>query len=810
MALLTYTPDDILKLRPEKMEAKLLENMFKPLHDAGLWLLGATRSSELSEDGSISDSHLRKPLDSQDGPLMKSKNLFHGGRMRQSSGDSSQSYMHSHQHAHVNPQTQPPLHANTHEFRAPPTLAAQKEEGFQRFYKAVVSPTHVRVTAGGRIVPNTKPPASPTPKFAREKEINLDGQAQGRPSTGVPHNPFYPSFPSSTFAPHPLFGFPAPGMMALPFPSPYGLGVPGAMPGPIPGIMPKAKASTSSSSDQNDQQSPNGMSSAACDSTANEQPDAFRYMPQNRWMNPWGGQFSYGVPGMMPGAGYVPSPFMGAAMSPPGFYGMPGMAAAQQSTTTSRQRSGTMSAFTSDSSVLASSALKAPLNPPVSSIRPSQISKAHLDSLRTNLRRVEDQLKYNMHQIDVPLMEQRAAEIRDAIKGLEEALPSQLEFEELHYPKIETRSKIKSTASAHPSSAPLSRKESRRIRSDSHKQPLAAKGARSFKSNAMRNTSSESESNTNHSNGKLATSSSSSMAPTAPPFKPQNTEHKTSSGGSIEPVIFIDATEASEPVKKASAAPSRPVSSSSRLSTGGSSTVESLKKTVKPYLEGELLPGMDEKNAMKNGFHYRRPLTEEEVRARHLYWGRAPQSALRGLPKFDGKDFYFASPPKIRHAARSGTSTSRVWGRRSSREEDYGKKVATTSESTMAGSEVSLDASASHQSESVTLIGSCSTSHHEKSDDSTLEVKRQPLSSKTADEKTSPKMTVNWTTNGDVLASSAQALTAQKSASPAMPSDATIATEKSPEPKQATPAGARDKLRRGIENLPPSGLVPHF
>lgn len=42
---------------------------------------------------------------------------------------------------------------------APLAVDAQKAESFQRFYRAVVSPSHVRVTAGGRIVPNyNKPP----------------------------------------------------------------------------------------------------------------------------------------------------------------------------------------------------------------------------------------------------------------------------------------------------------------------------------------------------------------------------------------------------------------------------------------------------------------------------------------------------------------------------------------------------------------------------------------------------------------------------------------------------------------------------
>lgn len=43
-------------------------------------------------------------------------------------------------------------------YSAPSGFAAQQSENFQRFYRAVVSPTHVRVTAGGRIVPNTRTP----------------------------------------------------------------------------------------------------------------------------------------------------------------------------------------------------------------------------------------------------------------------------------------------------------------------------------------------------------------------------------------------------------------------------------------------------------------------------------------------------------------------------------------------------------------------------------------------------------------------------------------------------------------------------
>lgn len=52
---------------------------------------------------------------------------------------------------------------------APLEIDAQRAENFQRFYRAVVSPSHVRVTAGGRIVPNyPRPPPVYNPN---EKQV---------------------------------------------------------------------------------------------------------------------------------------------------------------------------------------------------------------------------------------------------------------------------------------------------------------------------------------------------------------------------------------------------------------------------------------------------------------------------------------------------------------------------------------------------------------------------------------------------------------------------------------------------------------
>ena len=76
----------------------------------------------------------------------------------------------------------------------------------------------------------------------------------------------------------------------------------------------------------------------------------------------------------------------------------------------------------------------------------------------------------------------------------------------------------------------------------------------------------------------------------------------------------------------------------------------------KPYLIGTLPSGMHLGEGSE--FLYSRPLTQDEVRARHLYWGDAPRSVLKGsgLPKFDGKDFYPPSPVKgmARLATKSG------------------------------------------------------------------------------------------------------------------------------------------------------------
>lgn len=72
---------------------------------------------------------------------------------------------------------------------------------------------------------------------------------------------------------------------------------------------------------------------------------------------------------------------------------------------------------------------------PISSIRPSEITKKQIESLRSSLRYFEDQLQYNKHQIDEKATEEQAQQIRNQIDHFGKILGSQVSFEATNYPK---------------------------------------------------------------------------------------------------------------------------------------------------------------------------------------------------------------------------------------------------------------------------------------------------------------------------------------------------------------------------------------
>lgn len=81
---------------------------------------------------------------------------------------------------------------------------------------------------------------------------------------------------------------------------------------------------------------------------------------------------------------------------------------------------------------------------------------------------------------------------------------------------------------------------------------------------------------------------------------------------------------------------------------GGHSTFEPFgdDDPALPYLMGFPPPGVTFAKAQPLELLYTRELTAEEKKARELYFGKAPKEASRGLPKYDGRDFYLPSPTK--------------------------------------------------------------------------------------------------------------------------------------------------------------------
>ncbi|RAL67174.1 hypothetical protein DID88_007952 [Monilinia fructigena] len=85
---------------------------------------------------------------------------------------------------------------------APTSVALHQAENFRKFYRAVVSPTHVRVTAGGRIVPNTR--AMAPPLFEPNGDNNATGGSQGSVIPVSTQGPpvFHPALPGPFLPPY--------------------------------------------------------------------------------------------------------------------------------------------------------------------------------------------------------------------------------------------------------------------------------------------------------------------------------------------------------------------------------------------------------------------------------------------------------------------------------------------------------------------------------------------------------------------------------------------------------------------------------
>ena len=561
---------------------------------------------------------------------------------------------------------------------APTGLEAQKIKGFQRFYQAVVSPTHVRVTAGGRIVPNNRA-SSPTTKNTKEKPAMNDLYSPFQRSS--PDHTGFP-FPPGAYGSYPMYpGFPpgvSPGGMhtshpyMMPWPMP--MGMPGIAPGfsmPFPpGVQMPHQYPAFAPKDTS--RSKKWSESGAADNVKFAQAHGAEPIDPSR------GNF-YGGPMMVPPGGHF---FPYQMAPPPGFpgapYGMPVMAPPPMNFDTHVRPTTSKTTNSAEnenprSNVKGFSAFSPPTHPPVSSIRPSEITRRHLDILRSRLKYLEDQLSYNKHQIDEKAVEYDAQIVRQYIARFENTLDSQLCSEGEQYVKSETQQHLgtltppkdgtirKSAASSETRSL---RERERSSYSDHASIGYSAGKKLSKPRSATKITSTVSS--TRYSAGEQADygqsvgtptnridaskSSLSRAAAIAAPFHPRAESSAKHKGGSNErrsgtPTLVVQSSTVGGHADGPQAA--------ERQFPWLGREASAPKDFGVPYLVGQLAPGSRE--SLRGGFVYDRPLTGDELRARRMYWDETPVELQKTLPKFDGKDFFPASPVK----ARSNNNSSR-------------------------------------------------------------------------------------------------------------------------------------------------------
>lgn len=579
---------------------------------------------------------------------------------------------------------------NNEPLSAPTGVDAQQNEGFQRFYKAVVSPTHVRVTAGGRIVPNTRNPVSPTAKRTKDGECITNGTQpepasvaaapavpkQTLPVMGMPHpmqffHPgFYPGMPPI----HPMTGMPMPMM-------------PPGYPFPMAPVLNATVASGNQEASLKENQT-NKAENKDAKSVIESEPakvtvklsppenfdhtKPFMYNGQ-QWMFP---MFASPYPGYM---GMPPPSFAGPhvpgapMMMPPhiavpqmvGPIGPIGMQASQ----------GTMAPPPPIASRQPTP--QPPSKPPISSIRPSQITRKQIDGLRANLKYHEDQLQFNKHQIDEKDMENKIQLLQNDIERFERVFKAQADYEEKHYPKSD---KVKEdvSSSGRSSAAPSTKtsqsqseesKESKATTVTASSQLKLKKKERSRDSVGLNSNKSSTASYTNEDTPRdrlLVTNTNRkstlpSGAALAPVFQPRSASgvsaltfpitkgNKWQLDNTGEEITQEQLDEADKILQEAGSKAWGSTQQKQALSNPAAQrqSPRGHDDLGVPYLIGNLPHGLNNPYPTQRiEYEYSRKLTDEELHARRLYFGKAPRSVSQGLPKYDGRNFYPASPVK--------------------------------------------------------------------------------------------------------------------------------------------------------------------
>ncbi|RYP07893.1 hypothetical protein DL764_002259 [Monosporascus ibericus] len=609
---------------------------------------------------------------------------------------------------------------------APTGLDAQQSEGFQRFFKAVVSPTHVRVTAGGRIVPNTRATASPTTKWGKsrvEQEAydSIDATENGKveTETGANSNALPPA------GDHVLQGHPALFQhLGMPFPLiPVHNGIPLAY--GFSHLQPSAQniAQPGSSHANPDPEKPASIAQTDGAGKDNSQPAQVKISPPE--------QFDHSKPFFF--NGHFVYPAMGAAHMqglPPAFipnpYLAPGVLGSHAALAAARM--GSMGQLPSALPMLCPPgylpgpygvapasgggirAAQQPANqqprpvvlPPISSIRPSEITRQQLNQLRTTAKYYEDQLLYNKHQIDEKSTREQVHAIKAKIAQFDHDLKMQLSFEAAYYPNQTQTQSSESTAAvpaqeiqeAAPCNAPSGPSSVKDNRSDNVSQDGSIRSGKCVPSLRQKRASDHSRSrakgfrnrnaigiNSFRSDGNSSAALDAleahiklqleldkekkgylpSAAALAPPFQPGAAPSAPSAPGDSQnesqPWLTAEYNHQWQSTKSypQDQHGSWDTMQSTNTYLASDSTPAEVPFSTRtfapssysaPYLVGKLPQGVNPYSARGSDYVYARELTEEEKRARHVYWGQVPTKGT-GLPKFDGKDFYPPSPAKM-------------------------------------------------------------------------------------------------------------------------------------------------------------------
>ena len=546
---------------------------------------------------------------------------------------------------------------------APAGLSAQKDEGFQRFYKAVVSPTHVRVTAGGRIVPNNRVSTSPTTKSAKEKTASDGPLAQQSDGRTVPEFGQLPVSPAH-FGPfgHMVPGFMHPGHPALPASPPFGM-MPWQMGVRIPapfGFIPTNAAQLQAIRAAPKSSAASVVSEKHGDNAAatSERAIPVRLSPPE--------QFDNSKPCFFNGQMLMPGANAFAPLQVPHMAGSPMTNVAAQAAVSPRFNMQTMlppqpvklghAAQGQAVSTLIAPGFVDSTHIPISSIRPSEITRKQMEVLRTSLKYFEDQLQYNKHQIDERITTSQAGMVRQQIDLFEGIMKHQLVEERALFPRLEREKETDSSAVSEPAveNASLPTKQHKLIEAPGTESSSHGSAARGGKPKA--NTLQEP-------NAARVPSATKSLKAASAPVSARISPESSEDCGSVRKLSALPVSAALappfQPRSNSITSASVPDSSSGRDNSSTDATRRAMQpaqrisdfsssdtNVSRPYLVGTLQRSGNKLAAGDDGYMYGRDLTEDELRARHMYWGNAPRHLQKGLPKFDRKDFYPPSPVK--------------------------------------------------------------------------------------------------------------------------------------------------------------------